>query len=156
MPTMDETEARRLFAEARVARLATSDAEGRPHLVPLVFAQRGDEIVTAIDWKPKKPGRVKRLANIAVHPEVCLLVDAYDEDWDRLWWVRADGTARVVPPDAGNAPERGARSEYADAVELLRQKYAPYRQQPPDGPVIVISVRRWHGWRARSDQDPVR
>ncbi|MER5227658.1 TIGR03668 family PPOX class F420-dependent oxidoreductase [Streptomyces flaveus] len=149
MPVMDEAEARRRFAEARVARLATSDAEGRPYLVPLVFAQRGDEIVTAIDWKPKRPGRVKRLDNIAVRPEVCLLVDEYDDDWDRLWWVRADGTARVVPPDA---PERDARDEYATAVELLRQKYAQYRQRPPDGPVIVISVRRWHGWRARSDE----
>ncbi|WP_033319254.1 TIGR03668 family PPOX class F420-dependent oxidoreductase [Streptomyces yerevanensis] len=149
MPVMDEAEARRRFAEAPVARLATSDAEGRPYLVPLVFAQRGDEIVTAIDWKPKRPGRVKRLDNIAVRPEVCLLVDEYDDDWDRLWWVRADGTARVVPP---GAPERDARDEYATAVELLRQKYAQYRQRPPDGPVIVISVRRWHGWRARSDE----
>jgi PPOX class probable F420-dependent enzyme len=149
MPVMDEAETRRRFAEARVARLATSDAEGRPYLVPLVFAQRGDEIVTAIDWKPKRPGRVKRLDNIAVRPEVCLLVDEYDDDWDRLWWVRADGTARVVPPDA---PERDARDEYATAVELLRQKYAQYRQRPPDGPVIVISVRRWNGWRARSDE----
>ncbi|MFG2025884.1 TIGR03668 family PPOX class F420-dependent oxidoreductase [Streptomyces sp. NPDC048825] len=153
MPVMDEAEARQWFAEARVARLATSDAEGRPHLVPLVFARRGDEIVTAIDWKPKRPGRVKRLDNIAVHPEVCLLVDAYDEDWDRLWWVRADGTARVVQPDA---PETDARDEYAAAVELLRQKYAQYRQRPPGGPVIVVSVRRWHGWRARSDEDPGR
>jgi PPOX class probable F420-dependent enzyme len=150
MPVMDEAEARRRFAEARVARLATSDAEGRPHLVPLVFAGRGDEIVTAIDWKPKRPGRVKRLDNIAVHPEVCLLADAYDEDWDRLWWVRADGTARVVEPDAS---QRDARDEYAAAVELLRQKYAQYRERPPDGPVIVISVRRWHGWRARSDEE---
>ncbi|MFE9643219.1 TIGR03668 family PPOX class F420-dependent oxidoreductase [Streptomyces sp. NPDC006365] len=151
MPVMDEAEARQWFVEARVARLATSDAEGRPHLVPLVFARHGDEIVTAIDWKPKRPGRVKRLDNIAVHPEVCLLVDAYDEDWDRLWWIRADGTARVVQPDA---PETYARDEYAAAVELLRQKYAQYRERPPDGPVIVVSVRRWHGWRARSDEDP--
>lgn len=122
MPVMDEAEARQWFAEARVARLATSDAEGRPRLVPLVFSRRGDEIVTAIDWKPKRPGRMKRLDNIAVHPEVCLLVDAYDEDWDRPWWVRADGTARVVPPDA---PERDTRDEYAAAVELLCQTYAP-------------------------------
>jgi len=150
MPVMDEAEARRRFAEARVARLATSDAEGRPHLVPLVFALRGDEIVTAIDWKPKQPGRVKRLDNIAVHPEVCLLVDAYDEDWDRLWWVRVDGTARVVQPDAS---EKDAQDEYAAAIELLGQKYAQYRQRPPGGPVIVISVRRRHGWRARSEAE---
>ncbi|WP_328773555.1 TIGR03668 family PPOX class F420-dependent oxidoreductase [Streptomyces sp. NBC_00286] len=150
MPVMDEAEARRRFAEARVARLATSDAEGHPHLVPLVFAVRGDEIVTAIDWKPKRPGRMKRLDNIAVHPEVCLLVDAYDEDWDRLWWVRVDGTAHVVQPDAS---EQDARDEYAAAIELLRQKYAQYRQRPPGGPVVVISVRRRHGWRAHSEEE---
>lgn len=149
MPDMDEDEARRRFVEARVARLATVDAEGRPHLVPVVFARHGDEIVTAIDWKPKTTQRVKRLRNIAVHPSVSLLVDAYDEDWDRLWWVRADGDARIVPPD-----EPAARDEYATAIALLREKYAPYRQRPPDGPVIAITVRRWRGWRGGTAPAP--
>ncbi|WP_369251488.1 TIGR03668 family PPOX class F420-dependent oxidoreductase [Streptomyces sp. R41] len=162
MPDMDEDEARRRFLTARVARLATVDAEGRPHLVPVVFAQhgvcarygdfarRGDEIVTAVDRKPKRSARLKRLRNIAAHPAVCLLVDAYDEDWDRLWWVRADGDARILPPDAS---EFRVRDEYAAAIALLREKYAPYRSQPPDGPVIAITVHRWHGWRAAREAD---
>ncbi|MFF1706597.1 TIGR03668 family PPOX class F420-dependent oxidoreductase [Streptomyces sp. NPDC058251] len=146
MPDMDEDEARRRFTAAPVARLATVDAERRPHLVPVVFAARGDEIVTAVDWKPKKSPHLKRLRNIAAHPAVCLLVDAYDEDWDRLWWVRADGDARILPP--------GTQDEYTAAIALLRDKYAPYRRQrPPDGPVIAIAVHRWHGWRAASEPD---
>ncbi|MEV8047429.1 TIGR03668 family PPOX class F420-dependent oxidoreductase [Streptomyces griseoluteus] len=140
MPDMAEDEARRRFTTARVARLATVDAGLRPHLVPVVFAAHGEEIVTAVDWKPKRSQRLKRLDNIAAHPAVCLLVDAYDEDWERLWWVRADGDARVLAP--------GDQGEYPAAVALLREKYAPYRQRPPTGPALVIAVRRWHGWRA--------
>ena len=147
MPDMDEDEARRRFTTARVAHLATVDAAGRPHVVPVVFAAHGGEIVTAVDRKPKRSQRLKRLRNIAAHPAVSLLVDAYDdEDWDRLWWVRADGDARVLPP--------GTQDAYAAAIDLLREKYAPYRQQPPDGPVIAITVHRWHGWRAARDPGP--
>ncbi|MEU2587458.1 TIGR03668 family PPOX class F420-dependent oxidoreductase [Streptomyces avermitilis] len=151
MPDLDEDEARRRFMAARVARLATVDTEGHPHLVPVVFARHGAEVVTAVDWKPKRSPRLKRLRNIAAHPAVCLLVDAYDEDWDRLWWVRADGSARVLPPDA---PEPRVREEYAAVIAVLREKYAPYRQRPPNGPVIAITVHRWHGWRAAPEAEP--
>jgi PPOX class probable F420-dependent enzyme len=143
---MDGEEARRRFVAARVARLATVDAEGRPHLVPLVFAARGGEIVTAVDHKPKRSRRLRRLSNITAHSAVCLLVDAYDEDWERLWWVRADGDARVLPP--------GTQDEYTAAIDLLREKYAQYRQRPPDGPVIAVTVHRWHGWRATLEPGP--
>ncbi|QOV40433.1 TIGR03668 family PPOX class F420-dependent oxidoreductase [Streptomyces ferrugineus] len=150
MPDMERDEARGRFTEASVARLATVDPEGRPHLVPVVFAARGDEVVTAVDGKPKRSRRLRRLRNIAVSPAVCLLVDAYDDDWDRLWWVRADGGARILPPEA---PDEAAHAEYADAVELLRQKYPQYRQEPPEGPVIVITVLHWSGWRAVPDDE---
>jgi PPOX class probable F420-dependent enzyme len=145
MPGMEQDEARKRFATASVARLATVDPEGRPHLVPVVFAVRGDEIVTAVDSKPKRSQRLRRLHNIAVSPAVCLLVDEYDADWDRLWWVRADGGARVLPPDAS---DEATHDEYTDGVELLRRKYPQYRQEPPHGPVIAITVLHWSGWRA--------
>lgn len=152
MPRMEEDEARRRFAEARVARLATVDSAGRPHLVPVVFAGRGDHgIVMAVDRKPKDSRRLKRLHNIAVQPAVCLLADAYDEDWSRLWWVRADGGARTVPPDAAAEPDRTA---YEAAVGLLTEKYRQYRDGPPDGPVIEVTVHRWSGWRAASLSGP--
>jgi PPOX class probable F420-dependent enzyme len=143
---MDEEEARRRFMAARVARLATVDDEGHPHLVPLVFAAHCGEIVTAVDHKPKRSRRLRRLRNIAAHPAVCLLVDSYDEDWDLLWWVRADGDARVLPP--------ATQDEYTAAIALLREKYAQYRQRPPDGPVIAVTVHRWHGWRATLEPGP--
>ncbi|WP_127355607.1 TIGR03668 family PPOX class F420-dependent oxidoreductase [Actinacidiphila soli] len=137
MPDMAEDEARQRFADARVARLATVDAGGRPHLVPLVFAVRDDLVVSAVDHKPKRSPRLKRLHNIATNPAVCLLADAYDDDWDRLWWARADGFARLATPQ-----------EARDAVALLRERYEPYRRWPPDGPVMLVVVRRWRGWRA--------
>jgi PPOX class probable F420-dependent enzyme len=147
VPDMDTDEARERFAAARVARLATVDAAGRPHLVPLVFAGHGDEIVTAVDHKPKRSTDLKRLRNIAAQPAVSLLADEYDEDWDRLWWVRADGEARIVESES---PDESAQDAYSAAVALLTGKYAAYRRQPPRGPVIIVTVRRWTGWRARS------
>ena len=133
------TAVRERFAAARVARLATADAAGRPHLVPIVFAVAGEVIYSAVDAKPKRSAALRRLANIAANPRVSVLVDHYDDDWTALWWVRADGTARVL--DIGSP-------EGAGAVALLVARYAPYRSQPPPGPVIAVDVARWSGWSA--------
>ncbi len=137
---MTREEARRLFAEARVARLATADASGRPHLVPIVFAAAGDVVFSAVDAKPKRTPNLRRLENVRQNPRVALLADHYDDgDWTALWWVRADGVARVVEREE---PE-GRRG-----IELLVERYGPYRSTPPRGPVLVIAVERWSGWRA--------
>jgi PPOX class probable F420-dependent enzyme len=138
---MTPEEARRRFAAARVARLATADADGVPHLVPVVFAVDGDTILTAVDRKPKRTTALKRLANARVNPRVALLADHYDdEDWGALWWVRADGTARVVEPDDALARR---------AVELLAGRYPQHRAEPPEGPVLAVDVLRWSGWAAQ-------
>ncbi|MFF2330914.1 MULTISPECIES: TIGR03668 family PPOX class F420-dependent oxidoreductase [unclassified Streptomyces] len=142
MPDLTHAEARERFAWGRVARLATADTAGRPHLVPVVFALDGDTVLLVVDHKPKRTTRLKRLANMAANPSVCLLADHYEDDWDRLWWVRADGRARVLPP-----PDRSP--EAARRVNLLTAKYPQYAEQPPGGPVIEVSVLRWSGWRAR-------
>ncbi|MEU6343132.1 TIGR03668 family PPOX class F420-dependent oxidoreductase [Streptomyces sp. NPDC046977] len=141
MPELTAAQVRERFTAARVARLATADAAGRPHLVPVVFALDGDSVTLAVDHKPKRTTRLKRLANIAANPAVCLLVDHYDENWDLLWWARADGEARVLPPPA-DSPEVARR------VALLTARYEQYTDHPPAGPVVVISVHRWTGWRA--------
>lgn len=133
---MDPWEARRRFAGARVARLATVAADGRPHLVPMVFAVAGDIVYSAVDHKPKRTTALRRLANIAANPRVALLVDHYDEDWTALWWVRADGAARVLDPPR------------PDAVSLLVDRYRQYRDRPPAGPVLAVEVSRWSGWSA--------
>ncbi len=136
---MNETEARERFAAARVARLATVDASGRPHLVPLVFAVSGDRIYSAVDHKPKRTTALKRLANVRQNPAVALLVDHYDDaDWDALWWVRADGQGRVLEP---------SEPEARRAVALLRQRYP---QQRAAGAVLAVDVERWSGWTARA------
>ena len=133
---MSPEEARELFGSARCVRLATADAEGRPHVVPLVFALDGDTIYSAVDPKPKRTRDLKRLRNVMANPRVSLLADHYvDDDWDALWWARADGAGRVL-----EACER--------ARELLRARYAQYADAPPDGPVLEIAVERWSGWRA--------
>ncbi|MFF3462453.1 TIGR03668 family PPOX class F420-dependent oxidoreductase [Streptomyces sp. NPDC001984] len=153
MPEITADEARRRFTAARVARLATVDTTGRPHLVPVVFARQGaDGLVTAVDRKPKTTTRLKRLRNIAAHPSVCLLVDAYDEDWNQLWWVRADGDARVVAADRPSAADPTASEEQSAALALLRAKYPQYRDHPPTGPVVAVTVLRWTGWAARDDR----
>ncbi|MGP3988425.1 TIGR03668 family PPOX class F420-dependent oxidoreductase [Streptomyces sp. 3N207] len=142
MPNMTGGQARERFAEARVARLATTDGAGRPHLVPVVFAVTGDTVVFAVDHKPKRAGRLKRLANIEADARVCLLADNYDEDWDLLWWTRADGTAAVLPT-ADESPTS------AQHVRLLVEKYQQqYGTRPPAGPVVEIAVARWSGWHA--------
>ncbi|GGO89979.1 TIGR03668 family PPOX class F420-dependent oxidoreductase [Wenjunlia tyrosinilytica] len=142
MPTVTSTRAREWFAAARIARLATADPSAHPHLVPVVFALDGDTLVLAVDHKPKRTRRLRRLANIAANPSVCLLADHYEEDWDRLWWARADGEARVLPP--GDESPVSARH-----AALLAAKYpAQYADRPPEGPVVEVSVRRWSGWTA--------
>ncbi|HLM65416.1 MAG TPA: TIGR03668 family PPOX class F420-dependent oxidoreductase [Acidimicrobiales bacterium] len=157
---------RRRVAEARVGRLATVTPEGRPHVVPCCFALvpgpgaggldvgagggpgagvtgaagvtggGGDTLVSAVDAKPKSTLALRRLANLRAHPAASLLVDRYDEDWSALWWVRVDGTGRVL--DDGPARER--------ALDVLAAKYAPYRERRPPGPVVAIAVTAWRAW----------
>ena len=132
-----ETELRARFAAARVARLATVDQTGRPHLVPITFALVGNVVVTAVDHKPKTTTDLVRLRNIRATGRVSMLVDEYDDaDWSRLWWVRLDGSARVID----RAGECGI------AIEWLAAKYHQYRDHPPSGPVIWIDVDTVRGW----------
>jgi PPOX class probable F420-dependent enzyme len=130
-------EARERFIATRVARLATADATGRPHLVPIVFAVEGDRIYSVVDAKPKRTGALRRLANVRENPAVAVLVDHYDEDWSALWWARADGDARVLELDLPEARQ---------AVALLAQRYP---QQQAEGAVLAVDVARWSGWSAR-------
>jgi PPOX class probable F420-dependent enzyme len=132
---MDDAELRERVSSARVGRLATVSPDGRPHVVPVCFALVGDELVTAVDAKPKSTAALARLANVLAHPPVTLLVDHYDDDWSQLWWVRVDGTGEVLDPIA---------PVHADA---LAAKYAQYRETRPAGACIVVSDLRYRGWR---------
>lgn len=138
---LDGAEACLRFASSRVARLATVDDTGLPHIVPVVFVVIDQRIYSAVDAKPKSTKALRRLANVRVNPAVSLLTDHYsDDDWGTLWWARADGSARVL-----NADER----EASIAVDSLVARYPQYRAQRPDGPVIAVDVQKWTGWSAR-------
>ena len=124
------------LAAARVARLATTDADGRPHLVPIVFALDADTLYSAVDRKPKCSRRLRRIENARARPDVTVLVDHYDEDWSRLWWVRLRGRARVL--DGGDEHDR--------ALALLAEKYPQYVDDPPEGPVLAVDVTEVRTW----------
>jgi PPOX class probable F420-dependent enzyme len=136
LPVTDGRAAER-FATARVARLATVGPDGAPHVVPITFAVVGDTIVHAVDHKPKRTRALRRLANIAANPAVSVLADHYAEDWGALWWVRADGRARIVDADS---------DEGVGAIAALVERYSQYAERPPEGPVVVVDVARWSGW----------
>jgi PPOX class probable F420-dependent enzyme len=133
---MDATTMRERLADASVAHLATAGADARPHLVPITFAIDGDKLYFAVDAKPKRTTELQRLKNVAANPAVAVLVDHYEEDWSKLWWVRVDGTARVVNDHA----------EAERALDLLAERYRQYQVTRPVGPVVAISIDRISGW----------
>ena len=134
------TDQQRGFLDAqRVARLATADAAGRPHVVPICYLLRGDSVYFTIDEKPKrKPGaRLKRLANLRENPRAALVVDRYDEDWSRLGWVMVQGRAEVL--------ERGPEHDLAQAG--LRARYPQLAtMRIAELPVVAIRIEHVASW----------
>jgi PPOX class probable F420-dependent enzyme len=127
---------RRRVADARVGRLATVTPSGLPHIVPCCFVLDGDSVFSAVDHKPKSTFDLVRLDNLRSTGVASLLVDHYEEDWAKLWWVRIDGRGRVA--EAGEDRER--------ALGLLAAKYEQYRARIPAGPVVVIEITTWRAW----------
>jgi PPOX class probable F420-dependent enzyme len=136
VPTLDTGTARQHIARSPVVRLATVGADGKPHIVTTTFAIHGDLIYMAVDHKPKRSRNLKRLDNIRANPQVAVLADHYEDDWEQLWWVRGDGQAHIVEDPSGMALP----------VDLLVDRYQQYREHRPEGPVIVIKIERWSGW----------
>jgi PPOX class probable F420-dependent enzyme len=128
------------LGEARVGRLATADASGRPLVVPVRFAFDADALYSAVDDKPKRTRELRRLRNIAENPSVSLVVDEWSEDWTRLRWVIVEGRADVLR----TGPEFGR------ALALLEAKYPQYRAMDlrTDGAVIRLRGERVLAWRA--------
>jgi PPOX class probable F420-dependent enzyme len=124
------------MAEAAVGRLATVTTDDRPHIVPCCFALSGDVVYSAVDHKPKSTTQLRRLTNLRANPRAALLVDHYDDDWSSLWWIRADGSGRIL--------EDGPEADRA--IALLVAKYHQYHEHPPAGPVIALDIVAWRGW----------
>jgi len=122
--------------------MATVTPDGKPHVVPFVFVLLGDEshlrAYWAVDQKPKKSARIKRIENLEANPALQFVVDGYADDWDLLWWVRVSGIARMVDSDV----------ERVQAITALERKYPRYVQAPPAGPVIAVDVQAISSWEA--------
>lgn len=119
-----------------MARLATIDPDGRPNLVPFCFTLTGDVLHTAVDHKPKEGVLLQRTANLLRDARATVLVDHYEDDWERLWWVRMRGRGRLVDDPA----------ERDRAVASLVDRYAQYREEPPGDAVLAIEIEDWRGW----------
>jgi PPOX class probable F420-dependent enzyme len=130
------------LAEARVARLATTDEQGHPHVIPVCFVYDGRDFYTALDAKPKRvrPQRLARVRHIQVQPSVALLVDEYGEDWQQLWYILVRGTAELLSGSEGKEQEKARR--------LLKAKYPQYRAGllPDQALLIRIRPRRIISW----------
>lgn len=127
---------RRRLMDSRVARVGTIDDQGRVHVVPVIFVLEADAWYSPSD-AGKRPA--KRLRNLSADPRVTILVDGYDEDWSRVWWVRLRGIGRVVQ----------AGAEHERAYRLLREKYAQFTAVPGNaaaGPTMAVAVQDWSGW----------
>lgn len=135
------TEQQRAFLNAqRVGRLATADAAGQPHVIPVCYACDGAAVYIALDTKPKRvaPQRLKRVRNLLENPHVALVVDRYSDDWSELAYVLVRGTARLLPP---------ADAMHQHAVALLRRRYVQYRTMPiHEQPVIMIEPQSVVVW----------
>ena len=127
------------LATAPVGRLATVDAAGTVHLVPICFAVVGDRLVSAVDHKPKRHTRLQRLADMAATGRASVLVDHYDDDWAQLWWIRISGAAAEEP--AASALDGAGRA-------ALVAKYRQYRERPPLGPLWSLALDSVGWWRA--------
>jgi PPOX class probable F420-dependent enzyme len=130
---------RRFLEAERVARLATADAAGRPHVVPVCYALAADSVYFTIDEKPKRrpATRLKRLANLRANPFAALVADRYDEDWSRLGWVMVQGRAEVLE----GGPEHDA------AQALLRARYPQLRAMRIETlPVVAVRIEHASSW----------
>jgi PPOX class probable F420-dependent enzyme len=126
--------------EARVGRLATADAAGHPLVVPVCFAFDGETLFSAVDDKPKRTRRLRRLRHVEENPHCSLVVDEWDEDWSRLRWVIVEGSADVLR----------AGSDFSRAIDLLEAKYPQYGAMDlrTDGAVLRLRADRILAWRA--------
>ena len=137
-PTMLTDDQRRFLETEPVARLATADDKGQPHVVPICYALIGDQVCFTIDEKPKRRGgELKRLTNIRANPKVALVVDRYNEDWSKLGWIMLQGTAEII----------GEGALHLEAQARLKQHYPELRAMRIETlPVVAITIGKVMSW----------
>ena len=132
----------RFVRQQRVGRLATADAAGRPHAVPVCYAYVDGAFYTPLDEKPKttEARRLRRVRNVLENPAAALIIDRWDEEWSRLAWLLVRGPAALLEPGSG---------EHARAVAALRERYPQYRAMHLErAPLIRLSPERVTAWGA--------
>jgi len=133
---------RAFLEQQRVAHLATADAHGAPHVVPIVYTVVDERLYFVVDDKPKRTRTgLKRLRNIAANPQVAVVVDRYDEDWRHLAYLLIRGRATLVE----------SVEELTTVLAELRRRYAPYRTMAlgvATHPMVRIDIERTHWWTA--------
>lgn len=140
---MNEASCFDLASACRVAHLATVRPDGRPDIVPIVFAFLHGSLVFAVDHKPKSTRDLQRLQNVDHQPDVTVLFDHYDDaNWSNLWWVRMRGTATELPVDS---------VESEQALDALQSRYTQHASHRPPGPVVQITPTQWTGWTGTED-----
>ncbi len=130
----------KLLDEGRVGRLAFTDGDGHPRVLPITYAVVGGAVWSVIDAKPKRAGEPARVRWLRERPEAALVVDRYSDDWSELAWVQVLGRVSVM-----------ALADGADALVALTGKYEQYRSEPPRGPLLHLDVDRALCWRAADD-----
>ena len=125
----------------RVSRLATADADGNPHVIPVCYAFDGTRFFIPLDEKPKRvaSSQLRRVRNIEARPEVALVIDQYNDDWSHLGYILIHGHAELIPPED--------TSIHPQALTLLRERYVQYRTMALEKyPLIDITPTQIIAW----------
>lgn len=117
----------KLFEKSTVARLATINPDGSPHQVPLVFTWLEGCFWSPIDGKPKQGSQLKRIRNIETNSRGSLIIDKYSNNWNQLWWIRADLDISII---SMNDVSLAIHDSATNAVTSLKRKYPQYEHTP--------------------------
>ena len=129
-----------MLEDARVARLGYLDADDLPRVLPVTFAAAQGAVWSSVDEKPKRSAELARVRWLRRRPEAALTVDRYSDNWGELAWVELLGRVEVLDPADGPA-----------GIDALAEKYEPYRERRPPGPLLRLEVERVLWWRAAGE-----
>jgi nitroimidazol reductase NimA-like FMN-containing flavoprotein (pyridoxamine 5'-phosphate oxidase superfamily) len=118
------------FLRSRVlGRLATASRDLQPHVVPVVYAADGEDVIVAVDYGTKK------LKNLRENQKVALIVDDYRPNRGLM----IQGESEIL--------EKG--KEYLRLQKLLYDKFEFYRDEPwkeGEAPILKIRPRKSASW----------
>lgn len=146
LSVLNHTSLKTIINKVRVARLATVDSECKPHLIPVVFVFENGCYFIPIDEKSKRsrPDRLKRVKNIQQNPNVTILIDEYNEDWRKLYFIMIQGTASII---GDKELEQRELLLLERAHRLLSDKYLQYQKIGIGEYIIMIIPQKVITWK---------